>query len=262
MQIIATDDEALALESLLSAIAEANPSAVVNGFHRGGDALAFARSHPCDIAFLDIEMRDMNGLELAKQLKGIHPQINIVFVTGYNQYMAEAYGLYVSGYVTKPASGEKISRELENLRHPVAPPGGQLRVQCFGNFEVFADETPVRFQYQKTKEMFAYLIDRKGAVCTVGEIMAVLWEDDAGLKKRSYMSNLMADLVSTFAGLGFDDVLCKRRGILSVVPEHLQCDYYDWDKGLTYAINAYRGEYMSQFSWAESTLSEIERSLQ
>ena len=59
--------------------------------------------------------------------------------------------------------------------------------------------------------------------------------------------------------LGVENVVMKRRGMLYVVPEKVSCDYYDWNSGLEYAVNAYGGEYMSQFSWAEMTLSAIER---
>lgn len=261
MNIIATDDEKLALEGLVNAIKEAEPAAQINGFHRAKEALSYAESHACDIAFLDIEMRDMNGLELAKRLKGFYPRINIVFVTGYTNYAGDALSLYVSGYVTKPATKEKIQREIQNLRHPIEiAPSNYIKVQTFGNFEVFVDNVPVNFKYTKTKELLAFLVDRKGALCTTGEIMSVLWED-AAAKKRSYYSNLIVDLVSTMAALGYEDVIVKRRGKLGIVPQKIVCDCYDWNKGIAYAVNAYQGEYMSQYSWAETTLGEIEQSL-
>lgn len=103
------------------------------------------------------------------------------------------------------------------------------------------------------------MIDRKGSICPNGELMAILWEDEAGGKRRSYLSNLSWDLMNKLTSLGCGDVVMKRRGSLYVVPEKVSCDYYDWNKGMLYAINAYCGEYMSQFSWAEMTLGSIKR---
>lgn len=54
------------------------------------------------MAFLDIQMRNINGVELAKEIKLLNPQINIVFTTGYTDFMKDALEMLVSGYVMKP----------------------------------------------------------------------------------------------------------------------------------------------------------------
>ena len=260
MNILCVDDERLALDALTDAVKEVLPQATIFAFRFGREAIAKAEQVSIDVAFLDIEMREVNGLELAKRLKDICRTTNIVFITGYEDYALDAFGLNASGYLLKPVSAQGVKDAMENLRKPIMPKQlANLRVQCFGNFEVFLNKVPVRFKYSKTKELFAYLIDRKGAICTCGELMAILWEDEAGENKRSYLSNLISDLFNTFSLLGVENVVMKRRGMLYVVPEKVSCDYYDWNSGLEYAINAYGGEYMNQYSWAEMTLSAIER---
>lgn len=261
MNIVAIDDEKLAVESLIGAIKDAEPTSTITGFSHSEDLLSFVEQNPIDIAFLDIEMRDTNGIALAKKLKLLKPLLNIIFVTGYSEYATEAFQLHVSGYVQKPATKQKIEQEIKNLRHPIIPPTEKsIKVQCFGNFEIFVSDIPVKFKYLKTKEICAFLIDRKGASVTNGEIMATLWEDDAKTKE-SYFRNLVADLQNTFSLLGYSDIVVKQRGSISIVTEKITCDYYDWNKGLPYAINLYQGEYMTQYSWAESTLGSIEFSL-
>ena len=64
MRIIAVDDERLALEALVSSIIKAVPDAAVHGFRDPAEAMDFLRSHICDVAFLDIRMRGISGLEL------------------------------------------------------------------------------------------------------------------------------------------------------------------------------------------------------
>lgn len=122
MKIIAADDEALALQSLEKAIQAAKPEEEVVSFQEPEEVLEYAKGHPVDVAFLDVEMGTMTGIEVAKQLKVWYPKVNIVFVTGYDKYMAQAIELRMSGYVTKPATKEKILIELEDLKHPVTPP--------------------------------------------------------------------------------------------------------------------------------------------
>ena len=127
-----------------------------------------------------------------------------------------------------------------------------LSVQTFGNFECFIDGQPIKFKYNKTKEMLAYLIDRKGAMCTNGELMSILWAEDSE-KKKSYLKNLKADLTRVLAEAGMEGVLIKFRGAIGIATDKVDCDYYDWKRGIPYAINAYRGEYMSSYPWASIT---------
>lgn len=262
MNIIAVDDERIALKLLISSIHEAIPEVRVDGFNFGEEALAFGSANPCDVAFLDIDLGDMDGIALAKHLKKVNPKVNIIFVTAYKKYAMEALSLHSSGYVMKPVTKEKIEYELEHLRHPVhMQTKHKVWIQCFGNFEIFADGSPIKFTYTKTKELLAFLVDRKGAFCSNGEIIATLWEDEGNsVRKSSYLRDLKADLLYTFTSFGMEAAIRKQRGVMAVSLDKIacDCDYYNWMQGDIQAINAYRGEYMSQYSWGEFTLGGIE----
>lgn len=257
MKILAVDDEKIALEGLVHAIKEAEPQAEIYSFRKAGEALDFYRMNACEIAFLDIRMRSMSGVELAKEMKMINPGINIIFATGYGDYREEAFDMHASGYLTKPITPQKIRKELDNLRNPVSREK-KKRVQffTFGNFEVYVDGEPMRFRYDRTKEMLAYLVDRNGAYCTNAEIMAALWEDE---KRSSYFGNLRKDLLDAFKEKGCVDVIDAGWGKLRVNRDKVDCDYYDWCKGKIQAINQYMGEYMTQYSWAELTNAALSK---
>ena len=249
MRIIAVDDESIALEGLLDMIREVAPDAEVNGFEYPEDALKYAELHECNVAFLDVEMAGMSGVELAERLKLRNPDINIIFATGFDEYRKEAFDLHASGYVTKPITADKVKRELGDLRRQIPDPK-RMRIQTFGNFEVYIDNLPVAFKYTKTKELLAYLVDRRGALCTIGELKAVIFEDDDG--HETYMKSLRRDLLETLEAAGCRNVIASQRGKLGVVPEYLQCDYYDWCDGKHPEI-VWQGEYMMQYSWGERT---------
>ena len=255
MKIIAVDDERIALEGILDVIREAVPTAQLNGFEYPEDALAFVEENDCNIAFLDVEMPEMSGVSLAEQLKLRNPEINIIFATGFEEYRKEAYDLHASGYLTKPITVEKVKKELSDLRRPI-PDSARLRVQTFGNFEVFVDEIPIAFKYSKTKELFAYLIDRKGALCTLAELQAVLFEDDGG--HDAYMKSLRRDLIGILTLLGCEKVIVQQRGKLGIVPDQMECDYYDWCNGKRKNV-VWQGEYMVQYSWGEYTAGVLDR---
>jgi len=136
----------------------------------------------------------------------------------------------------------------------------RLRVQTFGNFEVFWGDQPVHFERSKTRELFAYLIDRRGAGSTMGELISVLWEgrpDTAGL--RSQLRHLITDLRATCRDLGAEGVVIKGRDHIAVDPARVDCDYYRYLAGEKAARAVFRGEYMSNYSWAEITVGSLQQ---
>ena len=254
MRIIAVDDEKIALESLASAIKAIVTDDEVISFRYAEDALEYAKENICDIAFLDIEMVGMSGVELAEELKKYNSEINIVFCTGYGNYRDAAFELHASGYLMKPITPEKVKRELENLRRPIFEKK-RLKVQTFGNFEVYIDGKPLAFKYRRTKELFAYLVDRVGAMCTVGEIAGIIFEDEGG--REDYFQKLRRDLLSTLEEVGCEKSIVHKRGMLGVVVSEIQCDYYDCLSGKKDFASCYFGEYMSQYSFAEYTNAQL-----
>ena len=254
MRIIAVDDEKIALESLASAIKAIVTDDEVVSFRYAEDALEYAKENICDIAFLDIEMVGMSGVELAEELKKYNSEINIVFCTGYGNYRDAAFELHASGYLMKPITPEKVKRELENLRRPIFEKK-RLKVQTFGNFEVYIDGKPLAFKYRRTKELFAYLVDRVGAMCTVGEIAGIIFEDEGG--REDYFQKLRRDLISTLEEVGCEKSIVHKRGMLGVVVSEIQCDYYDCLSGKKDFASCYFGEYMSQYSFAEYTNAQL-----
>ncbi|WP_294373056.1 response regulator [uncultured Clostridium sp.] len=255
MNVIAVDDERLLLDDFVIQLDNMEEIKKVKGFTNGLEALDYAKENMIDVAFLDINMREIDGITLGKKLKLIQPQINIIFMTAYSEYVMEAMKIHASGYLMKPPIEEEIRNELHDLRKPVKNIDDKLiHIQCFGNFEVYINNKPCEFKYSKTKELFAYLVDRRGAYCSNGELIGILWEEsEKSLSISSQLRNLVSDLRSTFKKAGCEEVIRKKRGVLGIAIEYIDCDYYRWVEGDVNAINAYNGEYMSQYSWAEFT---------
>ena len=258
MRIIAVDDEKIALESLANSIKAIVAEDEVVSFRYPEDALEFAKENLCDIAFLDVEMAGMNGVELAEELKKYNSEINIVFCTGYGNYRDAAFELHASGYLMKPITPEKVKRELENLRRPIFEMK-RLKIQTFGNFEVYLDGKPLAFKYRRTKELLAYLVDRVGAMCTVGEIIGILFEDESG--REDYFQKLRRDLLSTLEEVGCSSAIIHKRGMLGVVITEVSCDYYDCLSNKKSFETCYFGEYMTQYSFAEYTNAQLNSKL-
>lgn len=251
MNVIVVDDERIVLGAETAAIKRVIKEAEVHSYQKAADALEFAEQNRVDIAFLDINIKGVTGLQIAKKLKEVNPKTNIIFCTGYSEYSLDAHDLYCSAYLLKPINDEKLKKALENLRYPLTEKEKALKVRCFGNFEVYKDGVPIKFKHKRTKELFAYLIDRYGATVSTKEMAAALYEDT---NKESSIRNLRADLNNTFEQLGLRDLLIHSGGDVGVNVERIDCDYYDYLDGNKVLFH---GEYMSQYSFAEETMGWI-----
>ena len=246
MKILLVDDEDLQLLRLEKTVKKIMPDETYFIYNNPKKAYEDTVNEKIDIAFLDISM-PISGITLAKKLKSINPQINIIFVTAFNEYALDAYNIHASGYIMKPVTEEKVQKELDGLRYDVElKPTKALQVKCFGNFEAFLNGSPIKFKYQKSKELFAYLVDREGSSANINELNAVLWEED----HKSYLRNLIADIQETLKNLGVDDVFVKRHNECFIDPDKIDCDAYEYKKGNPDAVRMYRGEYMIQYPWA------------
>lgn len=260
MKVVSVDDEQLLLDDFVEMLEGMDEIEEVHGFTDCDEAIDFVTKNNIDVAFLDIRMRGMDGITLAKKLKVIKPELNIIFMTAYSEYAMEAMKLHASGYLLKPPVEEDVIKELNDLRKPIEEEkASKLRAQCFGNFEIYIDNIPCQFRYVKTKELIAYLIDRRGAYVTNGEILGMLWEDkEVTASLENYLRNLVGDLRTVFKEAKLSDVILKKKGMIAIRADAFDCDYYKWIEGDIAAINSFSGEYMSQYSWAEYTLAGIE----
>lgn len=253
MNIIVVDDEPLALKDLVRALRSVRSGCEPHEFSTPRAALAYAREHRADVAFLDIEMPGMSGLALAKKLKDVQPDLHIVFVTSYEQYAVDAFALHATGYLLKPVQESELERELTFV-YGHRPRSGRalMRVQTFGGFEALVGGEPLAFRRSKAKELLALLVDRRGAALTSREACAVLWEDEpCTASQHSYYQSLVADLRATLAEAGAGDVLVKSWNSLAIDPGTLDCDSYRFLDGDPEAVNSYRGAYLPSYSWAE-----------
>ena len=255
MIAIAVDDEALMLGALASAIDASPDITEVAKFSDCEEALEFVKTHHTDIAFLDINMRGMGGLSLAEKIIAVLPRCKIVFCTGYEEYAIPAFKLHASGYLMKPISVEDVQGEIDNIKG-VLQQEKLLTVKCFGNFEVYAKNEAITFKRLKTKELFAFLVDRNGAGMTAKQICAVLFQDDTDdTKNLVYLRQLIMDLKKTLKSVGAGAVLCHESPCYRIDTSLIKCDYISY---LETGKPEFYGEYMTQYSWAEQTCAMLQ----
>lgn len=254
MKVIIVDNEQEIIEHLQRHMCQVSEIDETIAFTDPAQALEYTRLHHADVAFLDIEMPRMTGIELAMRLKEVNPKLNIVFVTSYIQYAVDAFGANASDYILKPTTTERIEESLLRLRNPVLSSKARVRIHTFGNFEIFVDGKPFKISRSKARELLAYLVDRRGAAVTSKQIAAVLWEDkgyDRQVLKQT--QKVTAQLKKILSDAGIEDIIIKGWNNIAVDVSKFECDYYQFLENAFTSINTYTGEYMSEYSWAEMT---------
>ena len=260
MKLIALDDEEGALKLLSGAVRAVCPDDELNTYSLPRTCLDECRKNPPDVAFLDINMPGTTGLEVAKKLKAINPKVNVIFVTGYSEYAAEAFGMRASGYLTKPVTSRDIKREMENLRNPVETEKktSGVFIKTFGNFDIFVNGRVLCFQRGPAKEVLAYLTNRAGSSVTRKELAAVLFEDGEYTRSaQSYITQIIKSMKKTLDEAGVGNIVDFGYNSYALVTDLVRCDAYDFAKGEPEAVNAFKGEYMTQYSWAEEYVASF-----
>lgn len=260
MNILAVDDERPALMLLKNAIEDALPDCTPMCFLSSKEAVEYARTSPPDVAFLDVQIDEMNGLQLAGALLQINGRTDIIFVTGYDQYATEAFRLHASGYLLKPVNAQSVLHEIENLRYPVVQRNEGVQIHTFGRFDVYVEDRLLYFRRSKAKEILAYLINRRGAAVSRRELARLLWEDEPySRRQQDYLQKLIREMMKTLNDAGAGGIVKKTRAGFAIDVDKVDCDYYrylDWDAG---AVNQFHGEYMVEYAWAEFTIGMLVR---
>jgi len=276
---IVVDDENTALNRF-ERIASKDQRIVIDGkFLYAEDAVVYIKEHPVDIAFLDIEMPEMNGLELAERLMEIDPYIRVIFVTAYNQYALDAFRAHAIGYLLKPLDVAEFTEQVDllsrrNLHRPKKGPNGPLFVRCFGRFSVFSDDeyaSAIRWKTTKSEELFALLIHFQGRVKPKESLIDTLWPELEPEKSANLFRVTCTYLRSALAEKGFSDILIREPDGYKINAESIDCDLFHFSlysrsiasleaEKLNELSNLYSGEYLEgkHYDWAIGTRTHLE----
>lgn len=122
--VIMVDDNKVFLNDGMPIIEEVIPNAAVIGFTKPSEAVEYAKANRIALAFLDIEMIDVSGLDVCRKLLEINQRTNVVYLTAYRDYSFDAWDTGACGFLLKPIKPEDVKKLLAKLRYPF-PTGGE-----------------------------------------------------------------------------------------------------------------------------------------
>ena len=138
------------------------------------------------------------------------------------------------------------------------PENQEISIRTFGYFDVFVGDRPIAFRNKKSKELLALLVDRKGGYVTSEEAIGFLWEDEpTSTVTLSRYRKVALRLKNTLEEYGISDIIETVDGKRRVIPEKVQCDLYNYLSGKEEYSQLFKGSYLTNYSWAETTLGEL-----
>lgn len=256
MRALCIDDEPYVLKQNMFICKESGCFSSIEGAQNSDEALSFLENNEVDFVFLDINMPKTNGLALYEIIKQKYPQIALVFVTGYSEYALTAFQMHADGYLTKPISVEDVKAEVKNINRQKQRflINSDVFIQTFGNFEVYAKGTTVKFERKKAKELLAYLVDKRGTSVVRAELASIFWEDELyNHSKQKQLDVFIQSLKKTLKEYDIQYIFEMEKGELRVKPSTFKCDYYDLLEEKQDAKQVYCDNYMDAYSWSENT---------
>lgn len=255
MKVMYVDDETTLLDNFRMTVEGLTMVEKLKLFRKSEEALKWAQENPMDVAFLDIQMPGINGIELAKRLKAIDRNIRIVFVTAYEQYALEAFGVDAIGYLLKPYFKEDVEKELEKASYIRPRPKKKIEIQTMPDLLVTVDGIPLKLGHTKQEELFALLVDRGAVGITGGEAIACLWPDKTVGDSIYWVT--MSRLKDKLKEAGIDNIIGTDGKTKYLRTDQVECDLYRILSGERDAIADYLGSYLKRFSWAEERNGQL-----
>lgn len=255
IRALLVDDEEHALNMLQMLLERSGDIEVIGRANNGFDALGRIGELRPDVAFLDIEMPGMNGIELADRVGNEYPDIQIVFVTAYDRYAITAFEQAAVDYLLKPLEKERLAKTIERVKRESAKRGGlttlparaedkgveseppKLKVRLLGDISVIgADRERLKWRTGKEKELFVFLAMQIGERTHRDVLIEALWPGENYQRAKVYLHTCVSLLRKDLRQIGFEDVLKYEGEKYFLRCELLETDY----EALLAAIRAIR----------------------
>lgn len=257
MRAIIVDDEQIMLRSFMRLSKDIPNLNVIAQFEDPCEALEFVQKNSVELAFLDIKMPGMSGIELAVKMREVLPDILIVFISAYDEYIRDSNAIGGDYYIVKPYKRETIELMTQNMQILSERLHKKIYVQMFGRFNVLKNGVPIPL-CGKAKEILALVATRCGKEISNEEIYSIIWEgrEYSNIKMKVYY-NALKRLKGTLEAEGIPELLLSTPRGQMLNMSVIECDYYAWKNGQAKGKEKFEGEFLSEYSWGEYILASI-----
>lgn len=278
LRVVLIDDERLAIQYMEKILDGIEGIAIVGRYQDSVKALHDIPNLRPDVVFLDVEMPERDGIEIAEEISLLLPDTDIVFVTAYEEYAVKAFELDALDYVLKPVQRERLQKTLKRLQKEkewmaeekrTSPP--QARIHCFQSLQIEVSGgglQTIRWRTAKAQELFAFLIHRRGKPVRKDYLLELFWADMEWKKGYSLLYTTVYQIRKTLERLGNGLKITNLEDGYLLEMGGISLDVEEWESQLRSLppisedslskhmelIEQYRGDYFAEYDylWAES----------
>lgn len=230
---IIVDNDILSINNLSNMLIKSDIVELRGKFTSTKEALFNIEKIDVDIIFFGIEMCEMGKMDFAIKVNKINKNIKIIFVTKFNQYAVDAFGISVVNYIAKPviARKEKLYKTLKKISAKdknYSNKKWDIKVNCFGKFAVEGkDGVLAKWRTKKSEEFFAFLIDHRGKAISRDRIMYILWEKFDASKAAVNLHTTVYNVKKALLNVGAKDILVCSEGFYRIDESRINCDVWN-----------------------------------
>lgn len=275
MNVILVDDEQLALKLLEKQLKQLPQVEIIGQYQDANEAINEILLQRPHAVFLDINMPETNGLEVAERLLEQNPQLEIVFVTAYDDYAIQAFELNAIDYLLKPVQAERLAKTIERLQSKIkegspltAVDSRKTHIQCLHHLKVISADGEVSWRISKGKELFAFLVHHRNTPVQKDLLLETLWPHLDIDKAYAQLYTAVYQLRKNLQQLNSDLHIENKYSNYLINTELVTIDVEKWEKSLSSLpplsvesvnqhmaiFNSYIGDYFEEhdYLWAEA----------
>jgi len=240
LKVILLDDESLALDYLEKLLKSIEGVEVIGKYfdvHEGMKAVI--REQP-NLVFLDIEMPEINGINLAELIHSRLPEVKIAFVTAYDEYAVKAFEINAVDYVLKPLRKERLVETIQRLSiiHDLKVVSSCYPMVCCFQTLHFAWEgnesqvIDVRWRTTKARELFSYLLHHRKQFVRKDVILELLWPNSDFKNGFAQLYSTVYQIRKTLESINFNIEIISSEIGYKIELNDVKLDMDEWEKGL------------------------------
>ncbi|QJD84622.1 response regulator [Cohnella herbarum] len=232
LRAIIVDDEELSVKRLKRILSNTGDVEICGTFFDPREAYQFVAANPIDVAFLDISMPEMNGMKLSRALLDLHASIDIVFVTGYDNYAVQAFDLSALDYLMKPVTAERLAQTLNKLgkkQDGLVSVESRIELLLFDGFNISLPRgESLKLRSPKTEELLAFLICEKSV--TREKIIDTMWNDLSPDKAWKNLNSTLYYIRKAIQSSNIVHFIKADRNEIWIEETGIHCDLYEFER--------------------------------
>jgi two-component SAPR family response regulator len=240
MKVLIVDDEPAMLMVMNRLLSRMEDVEISGSFLNAEQALAFVKEWEVDIAFVDIKIAGDNGLELARRLRAVRVDLEIVFVTSHTEFALDAFDTYPLDYMVKPISRGRLAQTIaraagkrSGFSEAAAEAPNRLIVRCLGCINASSKQAgEVKWMSQKSLELFAYLLVNRKRSVAKSRILEDIFSDMPLKNAEAYLHTAVYQLRKALSPHGLKSIVGSAHEQYRLDLGHVDVDFIDFENGV------------------------------